>query len=132
VSHDRWVLGLSGLALVFSFLLTVDEGGDAAWSGGTRLPGMCPMKNFSGVDCPGCGLTRSFILLSRGRVARAAAIHLAGPFLYALAWLQIPYRTWALRRRVPPAARPRVLRWMDLVAIVTLLVGWAVRLAGVA
>ena len=43
----------------------------------------CPMIVMWGIPCPSCGLTTSFALMSRGRVARAFEANYSGPFLYA-------------------------------------------------
>jgi hypothetical protein len=43
---------------------------------------LCLFRRFTGWDCPGCGLTRSFCALSAGDIVGAFDFHLAGPFLY--------------------------------------------------
>ena len=41
----------------------------------TPVP-LCAVKALTGVDCPGCGMTRAFLLIGHGRVAEARALHL--------------------------------------------------------
>jgi hypothetical protein len=36
---------------------------------------LCAVKALTGLDCPGCGMTRAFLLIAHGRVAEAAAAH---------------------------------------------------------
>lgn len=36
---------------------------------------LCLVKTLTGLDCPGCGMTRAFLLIGHGRVADAAAMH---------------------------------------------------------
>jgi hypothetical protein len=36
---------------------------------------ICPVRLFWGIPCPGCGLTRSFLLAFRGRFAEATTMH---------------------------------------------------------
>lgn len=43
---------------------------------------VCLLKSLSGLDCPGCGLTRSFIALSHGKVGQGFHYHWLGPPLY--------------------------------------------------
>lgn len=43
---------------------------------------ICLFKNFTGIDCPGCGLTRSFCALAKGQIWRAFQFHKLGPFLF--------------------------------------------------
>jgi len=40
----------------------------------------CAFKHFTGVSCPGCGLTRSFHAGANLHVEQAFAFHLLGPF----------------------------------------------------
>lgn len=66
---------------------------DACWTGilillvlwvitGLFGSGMCIFKARWGIPCPGCGLTRSVLLILQGRFAEAWAMH---PFGYG--WL---------------------------------------------
>ncbi|MHB8836985.1 MAG: DUF2752 domain-containing protein [Candidatus Methylomirabilia bacterium] len=36
---------------------------------------LCLVKGLTGLDCPGCGMTRAFLLICHGRFADAAAMH---------------------------------------------------------
>jgi hypothetical protein len=36
---------------------------------------LCLVKGLTGLDCPGCGMTRAFLLIGHGRFADAAAMH---------------------------------------------------------
>ncbi len=88
---------------------------------GLKLPPLCGSRVFFGVDCPGCGLTRSFVLLAHGRWAEAIAAHRIG-WLLALGLLaQVPYRLAALfsRRAFPLGIwTPRIFGWLLIVALV--------------
>ncbi len=69
------VFGLSGLFVVFlaSLLLTPPEGAYFT---------ICGFKNFTGLPCPGCGLTHSFCALGKGEIAGAFGFNLLGPPLF--------------------------------------------------
>ena len=43
---------------------------------------ICGFKNFTGLPCPGCGLTHSFCALAKGNVADAFSFNLIGPMLF--------------------------------------------------
>jgi hypothetical protein len=49
----------------------------------------CPLMRYLGVPCPGWGLTRSFMAVTRGDLSQAFTYHLFGPVLFALfvAWI---------------------------------------------
>ena len=36
---------------------------------------LCIVKGLTGLDCPGCGMTRAFLFIGHGRFADAAALH---------------------------------------------------------
>lgn len=60
---------------------------------GWRVPFLgCPIRHFTGVPCPTCGMTRSFMAVAAGDWNRAFTQHLFGPFLFvscAIALLHI-------------------------------------------
>jgi di/tricarboxylate transporter len=43
---------------------------------------LCAVKGLTGADCPGCGMTRAFLLIAHGRVAEAAALHPLSPLAF--------------------------------------------------
>ena len=45
----------------------------------------CSVRHFLGVDCPGCGLTRSFAALMHGNIRESVDIHPLG--IIIAAWL---------------------------------------------
>jgi hypothetical protein len=52
---------------------------------------VCLFKNFSGLPCPGCGLTHSFCAIGKGNLEEAFRFNLLGPvafFLALLVWLR--------------------------------------------
>jgi hypothetical protein len=53
-------------------------------------PVLCPFRYFTGLPCPGCGLTRSFCAMSQGHFCDAMAFHILGPVLFAGLLVGIP------------------------------------------
>jgi hypothetical protein len=52
---------------------------------------ICGFKNFTGLPCPGCGLTHSFCALGKGDVMSAFGFNLLGPplfLLFVLVWMR--------------------------------------------
>ena len=97
------------------------------------LPESCTFHRTTGFDCPGCGLTRSFIAIAHARWAQAWQFNPAGYVLFALVVLQVPYRAVQLRR-IGRGIEPIRIRRADWIVIgtVPLLIGqWMLRLAGI-
>ncbi len=62
------------------------------------VPPTCPMHAMLGIPCPGCGLTRSIILLAHGNLGGSLEMNRMG-LIFGLAILaQFPYRIAALAR----------------------------------
>ncbi|WP_448560684.1 DUF2752 domain-containing protein [Trichothermofontia sp.] len=50
---------------------------------GFRIPGLvCPLRHWTGIPCPTCGMTRSLMAVVRGEWDQAFIHHLFGPFLF--------------------------------------------------
>jgi Protein of unknown function (DUF2752) len=52
---------------------------------------ICGFKNFTGLPCPGCGLTHSFCALAKGDFSDAFSFNLLGPALFLIlvfAWVR--------------------------------------------
>lgn len=90
---------------------------------GYPMPEMCLSRKWFQCECPGCGLTRSFILLAQGDWRGSLAMHRVG-WLLALAVLaQFPYRSISLR--IPgQTASPAWGRWFGWLLIVLLIGNW--------
>jgi hypothetical protein len=53
----------------------------------TRGPiDLCLFKGLLGTPCPGCGMTRAFLLMGHGRVAEAVSFNPLSPAAYLLLW----------------------------------------------
>ena len=96
------------------------------------LPELCASRTYFGIECPGCGLTRSFIALSRGQLWQAWQLNRFSWVLAIALLAQYPYRIWnlwQLRTRIPKQST-----WPDWIAIgllAILIANWAFRLSGI-
>lgn len=123
------VLGLAGVLSV--------RGGEQVLLPGQRvaIPELCTSKRLWGIDCPGCGMTRSFIALAHGDVRRAWSYNPAGVWLFAIMLFQVPYRLLQLQR-LYGGRQELTLGWVTHVALIILAVGllgqWVLRYVGVA
>lgn len=57
--------------------------GAFAYSANSSLPRLgCPILHFTGIPCPTCGMTRSFIAIAQGDLGSAITYHLLGPLVF--------------------------------------------------
>lgn len=99
--------------------------------GGARLPSLCVLRNTTGLPCPGCGLTRSWVDLVRGNPGASLEHHRLGwlVMLYIVAQA-VRHGAWL----AAPPWRPPVERiggWLDrglILLAAALLVNWVVTL----
>jgi Protein of unknown function (DUF2752) len=91
------VLLMAGSVLVLAGVLSW-RGAALTFPGlGAALPEVCSMRRFLGIECPGCGLTRSFVALAHGDLVLAWHMNPAGPLFFAAIAYQLPYRAYQLR-----------------------------------
>jgi hypothetical protein len=131
-SRIAWFLCL-GLPIAAAFVLPA-PGASSPASGlrfdVTRVP-LCLFRTVTGIPCPLCGLTRSFLSTARGRWRDAFLYHPLGPFLFAAF---AAGALWQLRpaKRAPPSAPaaeslPRTHPWF-LVPGAAFAAVWVVKL----
>jgi hypothetical protein len=88
---------------------------------------ICPFALFTGMACPGCGMTRAASSLMRGDFSTALGYH---PLVPLIALLAIGGWAWFLLRR-SGRVEPLPTRWVNTILIgtgVMLLGVWAARL----
>lgn len=92
----------------------------------------CLIRRFTGLPCPGCGLTRSFCALAKGDVARSFGFHWLGPLLFVMACCYWVRGVAAVAGFDAGVARfdALVAKWrVGPIVVVLMLVVWIVRLA---
>ena len=83
----------------------------------------CPLRSFTGLDCPGCGGLRCMHALATGHPVEAADHNLLALVvlpLFVLAWLGWVRRSWQGRPRPAPTPAARV--WTFAIALVVFMV----------
>ena len=106
VRQQLFFLWLAVAVLVASLLLRVERQGHVVVPLlRLRLPVSCTCRRLAGHDCPGSGLTRSFISLAHGHWHQAWKYNPAGPLWFGVVLAQIPYR-WLQLRRLKGGQRP--------------------------
>lgn len=116
-----------------AFLLRINDDGrvGASWPPFGSLPPMCGSRALLGIECPGCGLTRSFVALASGDVAASFRFHRLGWLMFLATASQIPYRIVRLRQlsRGDLAERPWPT-WFWGILIAALVLNWAIGMLG--
>lgn len=93
------------------------------------LPETCATKSLFGFECPGCGMTRSFISIADGDLVRAWIFNPAGILVFLIVAGQIPFRSyqlWRLWKGRPPVPMPYSSWLVALVGVVVIL-QWIIR-----
>lgn len=127
----HWIfLVISVIVLTLSFLLDVNGPTQVSVPGlGHALPPLCTFQNLTGIDCPGCGMTRSFISIAHGRWMESLRYHPIGWLVFGLVVAQVPFRFMQLtrlRRGLPARQWPGAV-WMGWGVMILLVVQWVVR-----
>jgi hypothetical protein len=125
-------LVVSAAIIVAACLLRFGEAGhlSVAGSSGLTLPTVCGSRLLFGIDCPGCGLTRSFVALAKGDLAASFRYHHLGWVLALAVLAQIPYRIWRLRELKTQSVERRWPLWFGQSLIVLLIGNWVGKMLG--
>lgn len=122
-NERHWtMLIIATIVVVLSFALQVrdDQRVEFEVYPGIPMPESCMSRTLFGFECPGCGLTRSFVFLAHGDWARSFAMHRVGWILALAVLAQFPYR-WFQLRHVPLANTPvwpRLFGWLLIAALI--------------
>lgn len=87
------------LLTVTAFILFTEGRGFIYWL--EKHLWACPFKNLTGIDCPGCGLQRSFVALLKGDVLVSIKLYpptlvLLALVLFTLMHLKFEFKSGAL------------------------------------
>lgn len=94
-----WVFTAGPLAV--SFLFTADD-----VESGRFVPSPpCMTKLVLGIECPTCGMTRAFMALSHGEVARAIDYNMLSLVVYPAFWVVALVATFAAARALSNRVR---------------------------
>ncbi|MBX2800285.1 MAG: DUF2752 domain-containing protein [Myxococcales bacterium] len=106
ISRRPWfgegILFAGALAIVLLAMLMSPSAGAVSFFG-FDVPVLCGFRRLTGIGCPGCGLTRSFVFLGHGQWAEGFRMNWLGPPLFAFVVVQIPFRLYRMLRTPPPS-----------------------------
>ncbi len=120
------VMALCFAMIVTAIALEPQSGGLSL--AGRSLPELCSFKRVTGIPCPGCGLSRSWVAALRGDLGASIAFHPLGWLVLLYAGAQfLRHGLWLsmcqLRNRLDRAGR-----WLDYAVIplaILLFAGWS-------
>jgi len=128
------LLALIAGALGLAFLLQPAAApGTPTLIAGVPIPSTCGFEKATGVPCPGCGLTRSWVEAAHGDLARSLAYNRIGVALMIYAILQAMRQIVWLAAPARRSATERVGRLLDrgiVVLLALLALNWLAMLAG--
>lgn len=81
----------------------------------------CMSQRVLGIECPGCGMTRSFVALGRGQIDASVRLNWIAPSLLGLALIHLLARAGKL------FFREIDLHTLDVATIVTIILLYALR-----
>lgn len=134
MNHHWLMLTGSTVIVVLACLLQIrpDQRIQLRWAPGLPLPEVCASKVYFGVDCPGCGLTRSFISLARGDIWRAWSLNRFSWLLAVALLAQFPYRVWSLWMLEQSSVPTATWRdWIGFSLVALLLANWMLKMCGI-
>lgn len=124
--------GLTGVALLASLALArglASASPAAVHLAGHELPVVCPSRLLFGVNCPGCGMTRSVLLTLGGDLRGALSVNPAGPVLVValvLIAVQLIVASRPTGGSIP--VKRRLLPWASVYGVVVasvMIIQWA-------
>ena len=127
-----WI-AIAVVVLSFALRVRADQRVSLIGLSGLPAPEMCGSRAWFGIECPGCGLTRSFIRLASGDWSGAIALNRVAPLLAFAVLAQIPYRLaillgWPPVRRFAESPWPNAFGWVLIIALIG---NWVLKLLGV-
>jgi hypothetical protein len=132
--HHWSILIATMLVILFAFLLETrpDHRVQLRWGPTIPVPETCGSKIWFGLECPFCGLTRSFIALSRGDLSQAWHLNRISSLVAVFVLAQLPYRLWWLAQ-LRHGAIPRITwpKWCAGGLLVLLMVNWILKQCGI-
>ena len=127
VRRHREMLAISRVVLMLAFALVEVPGGRVAVRGltGYPLPPSCVPRGLLGINCPGCGLTRSFIHLAEGDWRASWRSHRLGGLHGGRVDLPDPLpAAGPATSRAGPRSRSRWQAALGVALIALLIVNW--------
>jgi len=125
VSHHLFQAILFSAILVMAWISSVQFSHIQIF--GYTIPSLCMFKNITTLDCPGCGITRSFVYAVHGHWYEAYLMHLWGIPLATFLVFQVFYRFWRAAGAPTIKINSTMARWFRIFFILSIIIPWALK-----
>jgi hypothetical protein len=115
----RLALAFAGLLLCIFFLHSA--GIVSADKVGSALPFFCPFKALTGLPCPGCGMTRALLSMTKGDFHGAFAFN---PFSFFLLFMVIVSIVPVGQVKKLPSGTPIFMHYFLIATLIAVLIFW--------
>lgn len=125
--NQYFYLLFSVLILFFSIVLSPpSEENECVQLFGYNMPIICLHKTLNGYNCPGCGLTRSFVCFAHGQFKESFNFHRIGIVIYLFFAFQIVYRLYIIKFHSKGINKNIVYfnSYFSVVCIIALFLNW--------
>ena len=107
--------------ILFSIVMLHFTGVFSADRIGGAIPLFCPFKALTGIPCPGCGMTRAILSITKGDFQGAFGYN---PFSFFLLFMVVISVVPGRQVEKLPSMAPVVMNYFLIVVLVTVLVFW--------
>ncbi len=92
----------------------------------------CAIKNVVRIPCPGCGLTKSFVAFTHGKIIESFKFNLVGPILVCILMYIFAKKIIeiALNKQFSPLIEPQKRFYVAIALTVVLFLQWIVKFLG--
>jgi len=129
ITHQAAWMIASLVAISLALVLDVRNQHVVFPTWGFALPESCWFKRLTGMECPGCGLTRSVVSLVHGNFLDAWHFNPGGYLFFAIFVVQVPYRIAQIcrvNRGLSPWCAAKLAPVIACVAALILLLQWLI------
>ncbi|MBA4390406.1 MAG: hypothetical protein C0399_05665 [Syntrophus sp. (in: bacteria)] len=88
---------------------------------GSSLPLFCPFEALTGIPCPGCGMTRAILSMTKGDFHGA---FVSNPFSFFLLFMVIISIIPVKQMNKLPSVAPVVMNYFLIAALIAILIFW--------
>jgi len=129
---DIIILVTAMLSIVLSFILIQKNAHvNIPLGKGFAVPETCFIKSFTGIRCPTCGLTRSFMAISHADFRQSIAYNSGGIVAYVYVLFQLPYRLLRLFKKRELHILKKINLYFTVFTAAILIISWVAYLLSI-